>query len=906
MIRNATLHIIRAVYVLLLATPLLIGFLQISSISSYAMVPLAVSENDTSNENNTRVAQGARLSGEAPPIDGTLDHPAWDQAEVITGFIQRHPDSGEPASQPTEVKLLYDDMALYVGARMYDDEPDRILAPLMHQDSPETTDWFAISIDSYKDGRTAFTFIVNPRGVRLDQMQYNDYQEDNNWTANWDAGATINEEGWTATMRIPLSQLRYAGGGEQAWGINFARMIARNNEQSFWADLPPDQMRMVSLFGTLEGIELPEQRLRLEATPYLASSLNRKHPDLQSPLEETTEFRPSVGLDLQYGLTPGLTLTTTIYPDFGQVQVDPAVINLTAFETFFPERRQFFMEGSEIFNVDGTRTYNVFGRPTSFYTRRIGAPPEASVPDGNYDDIRMPSETDIIGAVKLSGQAPGGWSLGVMDAVTGRERAEVLYADGETASHRVSPVTNRFMGVAEKQFNDGSNRLGLHAGAVNRFADQAHLRQQLVDDAYLAGMNFEYLFADGAMAASGVLQTSHQRGNAEAIDRLQRHPARYYQRPDAGYLDYRPDRTSLTGLHSELSLARLSGDWTGSVTWNTISPGFDVNDMGFQTRGDFHSISGIVRYADYESTRLLDQWNALVRNETAWDYGGRNFQARVTGNLFMRFLNNWQLALFGGVSPETYDPDLTRGGPVARTPASASSGFRVFSDQARVFDASLGANYERDRVDNSTLNIGTRFNYKPFYSVSIRLAPEISFREDRAQYITAIEDPAAEQTYGSRYVFSELDLITVDVGINLRWTFSPDLNLQLYAQPLLSSGRFSRFKEFNEPGTYRFEVYGEDTGVIEELEEGYRIIPEDGNSFEIGDPDFIRRSLRANAVLNWEFRPGSHLYLVWQLNQFDHDPTEGVVLDPLKDFGQLVGSPTDHTLMIKITRWFSR
>lgn len=852
------------------------------------------------------VTHARRLQDEPPPIEGTLDHPAWQKAPLITDFIQRMPDSGEPATHRTEVRLLYDDNYLYVGARMHDPAPDSILAPLMHPDSFEPSDFFGISVDSYRDRRTAFTFLVNPRGVRIDQMQHSDYMEDSNWTAVWDAEARIDDQGWVTTLRIPLSQLRYRGGGEQTWGVNFVRQIARENEMSTWAHVPPDQMRFVSLYGTLDDLQLPESRVRLEATPYLSGGLNHKASSLRTPLDDNPEFQPGAGLDLQYGLTPGVTLTSTINPDFGQVQVDPAVINLSAFETFFPERRPFFTEGSEIFDVNGTRTYNVFARPRTFYTRRIGAPPQGSPPAGDYQDISRPSETGILGAVKLSGQTMDGWSVGVTNAVTGTEHAELLYPGGETAAEPIAPLTNHFMGVLERQSQDGDSQAGVHAGAINRFTERTYLAEQLAGNQYLAGANFEHVLSEGKWAVSGLLQASHVQGSAAAVERLQREPMRYFQRPDADHLDYDPDRTSLTGWHSELSLARISGNVTGSVTWNTASPAYHVNGMGFQRRADFHAVSSLLRYADFQTTDLLQEWNVQLRNETAWNYAGQLLNAGLTGSAFLHFRNNWRVRMSAGVSPETYDVHLTRGGPIARQPAGYTTGLSVFSDQNRDLYGSLGVNMEGHQAGNRSVHVNGSLRYSPYYSVSLRLEPGVSLQRDRAQYLASLPDSQAGHTYGNRYLFSELDLMTVDLGLRMRWTLNPDLSIQLFAQPLLSSGRFSRFSELAEPGTYAFTEYGVDAGRIEQLDGGYRITPEQGDAFRLEDPDFLRRSLRANAVLSWEYLPGSELFLVWQLNQFDHEFGRGRQLQPLSDYRQLGVAPAEHTLMIKLTRWFSR
>ena len=858
--------------------------------------------SEAEGDDEPRVAIAAKIDGESPPIDGTLDHPAWAAAPEHTGFTQFQPDAGEPASQRTIVKIVYSEQALYVGARMVDSSADEIMAPLMHQDSPERSDWFEVAIDSYRDRRTAFLFGVNPRGVKTDLLFYNDNMVDRDWTASWDAATTIDEDGWTATIRIPLAQLRYRGEGEQRWGINFNRAIGRTNEVSNWAAIPPDDQAFVSHFGTLEGLKLPPGSMRFEAAPYVSISGNRKASELRSPLDDALDGNVGVGLDLQYGLSPRMTLSGTINPDFGQVQVDPAVVNLTAFETIFPERRPFFREGAEIFAFDGTRTFNITGRPNSFYSRRIGAPPEVSIDDEGLEHISHPSETDILGALKLSGQAGEGWSVGVLNALTGREEADYLDADGQRGSIRVAPLTNYFMGVLEKRFDDGETRVGVQAGAVNRFTDESHLNRQLLGNSYVGGLSFEHRLLGGAVSVSGTLQGSYLEGHADAVAARQRHPARYMQRPDADHLAYDPERTDLSGLATELSLARIRGGWTYSVTYNTVSPEFDVNEMGHQVSGDFHAVSSLLQYTQHTSTALLQEWWVNAFSIIGWDYGGQRTRTVLSSMANVTFRNNWRIFSQIEWYPERYDPRLTRGGPMAKSPAGAAVTAQVHSDTGRDLYGNISFFYRSDVASNERIGISGSVTYRPLYNMSLSLEPRLTLETDHAQYVTSVEDLAADQTFGARHVFSTLDLTELELALRARWTVSPTVNIQLYAQPLLSSGEFADFSEFAEPDTYDFLVYGEDTGDISTMNGTYEVTPVEGESFRFDDPDFLRRSLRANAMLEWEYHRGSFVHVAWQLNQAAHGSAPH--LDPFHDYGELLQAPAEHSLMVKLTYWF--
>ena len=455
-----------------------------SSAAIFAMPP---KKNDMS-----RPAYTAIKTSKAPVIDGRMSPGEWDAANVADGLIQYEPNSGEPASQKSEIRLTYDDHNIYVCARLFDSEPDKIAGQLFRRDGHGYSDWFEISIDSYGDRRTAFVFGINPRGVRRDVLFFNDDDEDSGWDAVWEGSAQINEDGWTAEFSIPFSQLRYnAGQKEQNWGLQFWRYIARNDEQVFWAPRLQGASGFVSLFGELNGLRTTHEPRRLEIMPYTSSKLHRAPGDPGNPFYNKNDFKSNIGADFKYGLGANFTLTGTINPDFGQVEADPAVINLSAFETFYRERRPFFLEGTDIFEFGRTRTFNS-NAPFIFYTRRIGRRPQASVSDPDAEFSDRPEQSTIATAVKLSGKTANGWSIGLLDAVTTKEQAQ--YNIGSETNHHeiIEPLSNYLVLRAKKDMNDARTTIGGFGDAVNRDLSTANLRSTLRTNAYIGGIDLEH------------------------------------------------------------------------------------------------------------------------------------------------------------------------------------------------------------------------------------------------------------------------------------------------------------------------------------------------------------------------------------------------------------------------------
>ncbi len=841
-------------------------------------------------------------------IDGILDEDVWRLAEPATGFTQTSPDPGEPATEKTEVWVLYDDNAIYIGARAYDSAPDSIAATLFRKDGNGYSDWISVGIDSYNDKRTAFVFAVSPRGVRSDMMIFNDNQFDRSWDAVWEASANIDDEGWIAEMRIPLSQLRYNGevrNGERSWGINFLREIARKGEESFWSPIPPEASGIVSRSGRLEGIRnLPESR-RLEFLPYVSGQLNRAPGNPENPFYSGNDLGSNIGADIKYGIGSNLTLTATINPDFGQVEVDPAVVNLSAFESFFPEQRPFFLEGAEIFNFGYSSNIQMGAEPRILHTRRIGRAPSGRTPGGAlFTDT--PSQTPIAGAVKLSGKTSNGWSMGLLNALTLEQKARYT-PDGETIeSIPVEPLSNYMVGRVQRDFRGGQTVTGIMFNSLYRNINTPVLRQTLTDQAFSGGIDFEQSWSDRKYRINGFITGSSISGDPMMIEQVQRSSARYFQRPDADHLEIDPARTNMTGTHADLMFTSETRKWMTQFRGYQISPGYEVNDMGFQPAADRRFLSGMVVRQQQSPVGIFRNYNFWLAAVGTWNTTGDPLENLSGTGAFFNFKNFWTLNYNLLGSFRSQDDRLTRGGPLAVSPAAISLNMNLNSDNRKDLRISPGFFHRRTELDEYVTNIWLAIRYRPHQAATITIRPSLSKNFNATQYVRTVADAQKSNTFGNRYIFADLNQTTLSASIRVEWTFTPDLSLQVFAQPFISAGEFSRFKELSQPKSINYSVYGEDIGSVayDEENEVFQIDPTgDGSGeFSIAKPDFNIRSLRGNAVLRWEFRPGSTLFLVWQQNRESRERTG--LFNVGNDFGELFQNPASHTFLVKFSYWF--
>ncbi|HLT47634.1 MAG TPA: DUF5916 domain-containing protein, partial [Rubricoccaceae bacterium] len=673
----------------------------------------------------------------------------------------------------------------------------------------------------------------------------------------------------------------------------------------------------VSRFGRLEGLEGLRAPRRVELLPYVAGRLTREPGDAADPFYAENEVQPNVGFDAKVGLSSNLTLTATVNPDFGQVEADPAVVNLSAFETFFEERRPFFVEGADIFEYGRTRTHNVSFRPTFFYSRRIGRVPSRAVGGDEVLWLDSPEQTTIAAAGKVSGKV-GPWSVGLLDAVTTEERARYVDDVGFEFETAVEPASNYHVSRIRRDFQGGATVVGGLLTAVHRrLGDEGLFTGLLPSSAYVGGLDFEHAWADRAWTVSGVLAASHVRGDSLAMLRLQRTSTRYFQRPDQDHLDLDPSATSLSGAHAELSLAKTGGrHWRGSLTGTLTTPAFELNDLGFQSRADVASLAWLGQYREPQP-RWLNYYTLYAYGGWATNLGGDLVQHYYRANAFVRFENLWTLDATAGVQPVYTNDRLTRGGPLALRPADVAGSLTLTTDRRRRVWASVWTDLRRELPHGHAAGLaevewgrffGLELAVRPSEALEVVLEPSWGARMDTDQFLGSRPDVAAAATFGRRYVFADLRQEEFDLGLRLNWTFTPELTLQLYAEPYVLSGRYSGFKEFREPRTFDFDVYGVDRGSLTPVrgDEGevtaYEVDPGDGGEpFSLGNDDFNFRSLRGNAVLRWEWRPGSTLFVVWQQTRDEFADYDGFGV--AEELGEVLRAPVRNVFLVKATYW---
>jgi hypothetical protein len=870
-----------------------------------------------------------RIIGEEINLDGNLDELIWQSAPIATGFTQRFPVDGGRPSQRTEARILYTDKYIYVGMMAFESSIDSTTNPLFRRDGNEVSDWVYVSFDSYNDKRTAFTFAVNPRGVQKDILYFDDNNEDVLWDAVWEAEAKILSSGWSVEMKIPLSQLRFSSKEvTQSWGVNFQRRIARNNEVDYWAPTSQTEAGVVSNFGRLNGITNLDEPRRLEISPYISSRLTREpEVNTENPYYEKNAVSFGVGGDVKYGLTSDLTLTATINPDFGQVEADPATINLSQFEIFFQERRPFFLEGNDIFRFGGTRTYNSFGNPNTFYSRRIGRSPQGSLSRyNNYNNGEIfnsdslqtvfqdvPDQTNIAAAAKISGKTKSGWSIGVLNAYTLQEEASFTLNEGSvlgqtTGKYNVEPATNYLVTRVKKDINEGNTVAGGFLSAVNRNIDGTYFEDYLRKSAYITGLDFEHNWKDRQYVASGTFSVSQINGSSQTITAAQFAPQRYYQRVDSDELSVNPSKTSLEGFATELSLRKSSGDhFTGSVTYSEVSPGYETNDLGFQNRADYRAVSFAFQWQE-TAPKKVQYWELWSYHLHGWNYDGdRLFQNYNIGG-FTRFKNQWFLNMNINTSFGRVSDRLTRGGPLMKYNDDLNFNFNVGTDRSKEFSISTGQFHRRDIGNEYDDYYWFNINYRPTTFIQLSISPEIGFEYDEDQYVATIlrgeNDSDASQTFGRRYIFADSKGANLSTSIRLNWTFTPTVSLQTYVRPFISSSKFQNFGEFNNPGGFGFDRYGSDEGVITESGNGNYSVDHDGDGnvdFQFSRPDFTFRSLQGNAVFRWEYKPGSTFFIVWQ--QLRADSINNGEYDFGRDLVNIFDPKPTNVFLIKFSYW---
>ncbi len=849
-----------------------------------------------SDGNDALVLPATRVADADISVDGVMEETAWGTAAVATRFTQFEPDEGQSASQRTEARILYGATALFVFMRAHDTNPDEIAGQMTRRDQQSYSDLLGVVIDSYFDRRTAFQFAVNPVGVKQDIYRFDDTDEDSGWDAVWDVATRRDEGGWSAEFRIPYSQLRFRNRAEQTWGINFLRLIARREELSAWAPTTRADGGIVSRFGELSGLNDLDPPRRLEIMPYSLARLQRAPGDEADPFHRPNDVLGSMGADVKYGVTSDITLDVTLNPDFGQVEADPAQVNLTAFETFLPERRPFFVEGAGIFDFGIALGDGDNGNESLFYSRRIGRAPQGEVDSqGGYADAD--DQTTILGAWKLSGKTAGGWSIGALHAVTSEERADVAPGEGAPFRKPVEPFSNQGVLRLQKDFGEGRSTLGFIGTALRRDAEVAE-ELEIRSSAYTGGVDFRHRFGGDAWQLEGYFLGSYVQGSETAIARTQRSPARYYQRPDAGHVSYDEERTSLVGSAANLGVMKFAGSpWRVGTGVQTRTPGFEVNDLGYQRDADYlvHWIWG--GYHNSAPQGPFRNWFVNLNAWNVWNYD--RDRAGTGGNVNLNFqLRNFWYG-YGGVNHElgSWSDGLLRGGPLLRSEAQTNfwAGFGGDARKPVRFGVNSWGNV-RPESDSWSVGVSPTIGLRPSGRTTINLGASFRRNVDDRQWVRRIDNGA------DHYLFARIEQTTLGLTARMDYAFTPNLSLQVYAQPFVGSGRYREFKRVADPRAVR---YADRFEAVEVRTEGTRHHAELGGSpASFDNPDFNFKQFRSNAVLRWEYSPGSVFYLAWSQGR-NHSADTGQ-FDFGSDFRDLFGVAPDNVFMAKISYWLSR
>ncbi len=810
----------------------------------------------------------------APIIDGKDDDQIWRDAPPITAFTQWQPTEGKAPRFRTEAKIAYDAANLFIFVRAFDPHPDSIIRILERRDTFTPSDMIWIFVDSYHDRRTGYEFGVNAAGVKIDQAIYDDGNEDGAWDAVWDVATRIDSLGWTAEFRIPLSQMRYSGDRAHTFGFTIDRDIYRYSERVIWPLIRQSKPGFVSQFGSLGGLDDLEAPRRLEAMPYLVT----KNASQISNNRFTDKSDVTLGGDLKYRIAPNLTLDATINPDFGQVESDPAVLNLSAYESFFDERRPFFVTGRGLFRYDvNCNNVNCSGEGL-YYSRRIGRTPELA---GAYGDTVPSQPTTILGATKLLGRFANGFSFGVLNATTQRATNA-----GDTT---YEPTTNYAVVRAKEDLRNGNSSIGGILTAVNRNDDQ-WTSPFLASSAYVGGLDFRHRFFANTYEISGSVDQSRVQGSHAAILGVETDAVHYYQRPDAG-LPLDSNRTSLDGDAEEFKFDKVGGQHLMfESAYQRRSAGFEINDLGFLRRADQQSWSTWVGYFDRQQRAL---YNRFQWNNNWWQYwttDGLPLEAAYNSNVHITAKNNWSWNMGGtlGQLGTTFDDRGARGGPAIRQDPYFAPWWSLSGDDRRAVVPSISGSYFMgDAGRNSSWNVGPEIDYK----VAGRFSSSFSVNWSRNIADNQWYGNFVDTTGATHYTFAHLDQTTTSATVRLNYTFTPSVSLQVYTQPFVSKGTYTSVRQLS--STPRAQTYDD------------RYAPYDNTAITSDPGGFNFKEFQSNVVFRWEYRPGSTLFAVWNEGRQGNDPVEGTA-NFQGDVRDLMRLHPANTFLVKMSYWLNR
>lgn len=845
--------------------------------------------------NNQPVYVTTRLTTAKPVIDGKLDDECWTKGTWAGDYTQYIPREGAKPTYPTELNIQYDDKNIYVAFRAYEGEPDKINRRSGPRDEFEG-DIVGVNFDSYRDYRTGFEFNLTAWGQKIDLILFNPENWDYNWNAVWKGKVGTEDSAWVAEMEIPLSQLRYSSKEEQVWGMHTWRWIDRLQEESNWEKQTKTGPGIMYNFGELRGISGLKKSRRLEIMPFALGSLRTVEKQPGSPFASNGRiWGGTIGLDAKIGVSSNFTIDLTVNPDFGQVESDPSVMNLTAFETFYEEKRPFFLEGLTIFDFD-------FDQQSLFYSRRIGHSPSYQVRGSDDLFVKSPDMTTILSSAKFSGTTSGGLSVGLVESITGNEFARISDQDGNRSSVKVEPLTNYTVARVQKGYKAGTTVIGGMLTSTNRVIKDEQL-EFLPSDAVTGGLDLIHRFRDKEFYVDAKLVGSYVKGSREAIDLLQRSSARYYQRPGADYLGYDTSRTSLGGYGGKIRIGKGSkGFWRYSTGVNWLSPGLELNDMGYMRTADEIDQENELSYFVNQPVSVFRSYNITLEQFNKWNFNGTYLGSGARLSFSSGFMNQWNFStnlIFNGRGTDT---KILRGGYDMLIPSSFRASGSLRTDPSKNVIARLGYSYEK-----SGNNSGTGFSLEP--SVTVRPFDMLRFvlsgtYENYTNDLQYVE--ARNYLDNFRYILGRIDQKTLGLTLRVDLNITPEFSIQYYGSPFISRGTYSDFKRITDPEAAgydkRFSIFSD---PVLQSDNSYALDENDDMiiDYTIGNPDFNFHEFRSNLVAKWEYRPGSYLYLVWSSDRSGRTSDSGASVG--ESYRQLRDVFPGNIFLIKLNYWFS-
>lgn len=809
----------------------------------------------------------SRVTTTAPKIDGVINETAWQSVEWEGNFIQLQPFENRAPSQETKFKIIYDDNNLYIAIKAFDTAPDSIVRRMSRRDSFDG-DWVEVNIDSYNDKRTAFSFTVNAAGVKGDEAITNDNNFDSSWDPIWYVKTSTDKDGWIAELQIPLTQLRFGNKEEHTWGLQVNRLLFRKEERSSWQFISPTASGWVHNFGELYGLSNIVPKKQKDITPYVLGKVENYEREDGNPFADGRDYDGAIGLDGKFGITNNLTLDFTINPDFGQVEADPSEVNLTTFETYQQERRAFFIEGKNILSHQITGGGSPLSQDNLFYSRRVGKRPSYSpdLADGEY--AKEPNNTTILGAFKLTGKTPEGWSIGVMESVTQKEFAEIDN-EGERRKEVVEPLTNYFAARVEKDLNNSNTRIGAMFTSTNRELPTDELRDFMHKSAYTGGFNFNHQWKDKTYYLNINAVYSQVNGSKEALANTQTNAPHFFQRPDADYLEVDSNRNSMDGFGGTVQFGKSGNGKLSYSTWVTWrSPGLNLNDMGYMRRNDevmqvfwagYHQNEPFLIFRNANIN--INQWTGLTFEPGIRYYGGN-----INGHV--KYNNYWCTGL--GISREgkSISTETLRGGPSLVYDGFTDFWGHIGTDTRKKVRFTIAYwNGFRDHKTEFSKDIDLGMNIQISDAFKLSLNPSFNTRKDEIAYVETLDDIEP-----NRYIRGNISQKTTSLTIRFTYNITPDFTIQYYAMPFISAGNYNEFKFIDDPHAddihNRYVSYAEDQISYSFNSDGDKVYEVDENrngqtDYTFDDPNFNVMDFNSNLVIRWEYLPGSTLYVVW-------------------------------------------